>query len=91
MTYVGGAAARHQRRQGQAGRDGRPARIVEQAGYTQVRTLLNSGNVVFEGPKATRPKIAARLEAAIEKGVGFHSRVVVVDGSVMDTVVREQT
>jgi uncharacterized protein (DUF1697 family) len=65
--------------------------IVEQAGYTKVRTLLNSGNVVFEGPKGDAARIASRLEAAIEKGVGFHSRVVVVDGSVMDTVVREQT
>ena len=65
--------------------------IVEQAGYTKVRTLLNSGNVVFEGPKGDPAQVASRLEAAIEAGVGFHSRVVVVDGPVMDTVVKEQT
>lgn len=65
--------------------------IVEEAGYTRVRTLLNSGNVVFDGRTGEAARVAARLESAIEARVGFHSRVVVVDGAVMDTVVSEQT
>lgn len=65
--------------------------IVQQAGYTKVRTLLNSGNVVFEGPTGECGPVAERLEAAVEARAGFHSRVVVVDGAAMATVVREQT
>ena len=65
--------------------------LVEAEGFTNPRTLLNSGNVVFAGAKQPFPRIAARLEGAIEKRVGFRPHVVVVDGAWMDTVVRENT
>jgi uncharacterized protein (DUF1697 family) len=40
------------------------------------KTYIQSGNVVFDCPKASVPKLAARIEAAIEKRLGFHSAVV---------------
>lgn len=66
-------------------------RLVEEAGYTDVRTLLNSGNVVFRGPRAEAARVAARLETAIEAMVGFHAHVVVLDAAELDTVVRQHT
>ena len=63
--------------------------LVEDAGFTQVRTLLNSGNVVFAGAKHPFPKLAARLETAIETRVGFRPHVVVVDAAWVDVVVQE--
>jgi len=65
--------------------------LVEEAGFTRVRTLLNSGNVVFAGASAAPEKVAARLEKAIEARVGFFSHVVVLDATAIDTVVMEHT
>ena len=63
--------------------------LVEEAGFAQARTLLNSGNVVFAGAKHPFPKLAARLETAIETRVGFRPHVVVVDATWVDVVVQE--
>jgi uncharacterized protein (DUF1697 family) len=43
---------------------------------TDPKTYIQSGNVVFGCPKSSSPKLAARIEAAIEKRLGFHSAVV---------------
>jgi len=65
--------------------------LVEAEGFSGARTLLNSGNVVFSGAKHPFPKLAGRLEAAIEARVGFRPHVVVVDAAWVDTVIRENT
>ena len=65
--------------------------LVEDAGYTQARTLLNSGNVVFSGPATAPERIAAPLEKAIVARVGFHSHVIVLDAAAIDAVVSEHT
>lgn len=62
--------------------------IVESLGYKDVRTLLNSGNVVFEGPSAAPAAIAARIERAFQARVGFASRVTVLEGSELEAVVK---
>jgi uncharacterized protein (DUF1697 family) len=41
------------------------------------QTYLQSGNVVFETPEQDPLKLAARLESAIEKKMGFHSDVLI--------------
>ncbi|HTV01006.1 MAG TPA: DUF1697 domain-containing protein, partial [Luteitalea sp.] len=64
-------------------------RLVEEAGFEAPRTLLNSGNVVFDGPEQAPATIATKLEAAIEAAVGFRSNVIVVTADLVDTVVRE--
>ena len=45
-------------------------RAFEKGGFTDVKTLLSSGNVVFDGPKMSAPAIEKKVEAAIEKGLG---------------------
>jgi uncharacterized protein (DUF1697 family) len=43
---------------------------LEDAGFTDVRTLLSSGNVVFAGRRTTDVAIEKKIEAALEKHVG---------------------
>lgn len=65
--------------------------LVEEAGFTGARTLLNSGNVVFDGTRTTAARVARRLEAAIEARAGFAVHVVVLAAEDLEIVVREQT
>lgn len=53
-------------------------RLFEDLGYDDVRTLLNSGNVVFTARKAASPDHAARVQKAIADRLGIQSRVVVL-------------
>lgn len=52
--------------------------LVEGLGYGDVRTLLNSGNVVFTVPKAARGDAASRIEKAVASRLGVVSRVTVL-------------
>lgn len=56
--------------------------LCERLGYREVRTLLNSGNVVFDvGPGADAAKAAGpRLETAIAAELGVDARVLVLKG-----------
>jgi uncharacterized protein (DUF1697 family) len=45
--------------------------LVTKLGFSDVKTLLQSGNVVFRGPAKTPAKVEAQLEAAFEKRLGF--------------------
>jgi uncharacterized protein (DUF1697 family) len=45
-------------------------RAFELAGFTDVRTLLSSGNVLFSASTAKETTLARRAEAAMEKHVG---------------------
>ena len=45
-------------------------KAFENAGFTDVKTLLASGNVTFDGPKTAIPALEKRVEAAIEKELG---------------------
>jgi uncharacterized protein (DUF1697 family) len=45
-------------------------RAFEAAGFTDVRTLLSSGNVVFSGRQTSETVIVRAVEAAIEKDTG---------------------
>lgn len=49
--------------------------VVEGLGYRDVRTLLNSGNVVFTAPKTPPATAAARIEEALAERLGVASRV----------------
>src|ERR1700687_2414112 len=52
--------------------------LVENLGYGDVRTLLNSGNVVFTTPRAAPGDAAARIEKALATVLGVSARVTVV-------------
>jgi uncharacterized protein (DUF1697 family) len=43
---------------------------LETVGFTEVKTLLSSGNVVFATRRATEAAVARKVEAAIEQHVG---------------------
>jgi uncharacterized protein (DUF1697 family) len=46
-------------------------------GFENVKTYINSGNVVFETAKSDNRKLAAKIEAAIEKEFGLNIRTMV--------------
>jgi len=52
--------------------------LVAKLGYGDVRTLLNSGNIVFTGPGASAEDAAARIEAALSRRLGVSARVTVL-------------
>lgn len=55
--------------------------LVEGLGYGDVRTLLNSGNVVFTASGAKAKGAAGRIEKAIAAKLGVVSRVCVLDAA----------
>ena len=52
--------------------------MIAGLGFSDVKTLLQSGNVVFRGPARAPARLEAQLEAALEKRLGmkvdFHVR-----------------
>lgn len=50
---------------------------LEGIGLKDVRTYIQSGNVVFSSPKAA-PRLAVEIERCIEKKFGFHSNTFVL-------------
>lgn len=62
--------------------------LVERVGYTDVRTHLNSGNVVFSGPSGENRRIAAEIEDAIRKELGMDVPVVVRSANEIREIVK---
>ncbi len=52
--------------------------LVEALGYRDVRTLLNSGNVVFTAPGVAPAEAAVGIERAVAERTGVAARVLVV-------------
>jgi len=63
--------------------------LVEALGYLDVRTLLNSGNVVFSSRRAVPADAAARIEAALVAAVGVSSRITLLSSEDLAQIVRE--
>jgi uncharacterized protein (DUF1697 family) len=63
--------------------------LIEKLGYLEVRTLLNSGNVVFGAPASVRGDHARRIEEGIAGTLGFSSRVTVLSAAEVSRVIRE--
>jgi len=59
---------------------------VEGAGCTDVVTYLNTGNVVFTTPRASRGDLEARLQQAIAAAVGFDIPVLVRTVAELETL-----
>jgi uncharacterized protein (DUF1697 family) len=62
--------------------------LVADLGYLEVRTLLNSGNVVFTVPRGARGDPAGRIEKAIAAELGVVSRVTVLTAAELAAIVR---
>lgn len=63
--------------------------IVEDLGYDEVRTLLNSGNVVFQGKSTGTVRIASSIEKALAKQLRLSSKVTVVGADELAAIVKE--
>jgi uncharacterized protein (DUF1697 family) len=64
-------------------------KLVEKLGFGDVRTLLNSGNVIFTSRKASPGDAAARIEKAMLECTGVSARVVVVTAEEIAAAVAE--
>jgi uncharacterized protein (DUF1697 family) len=64
--------------------------LLEALGFENVRTLLNSGNVVFSSAKAVPvTELATHIETAFEKEFGFRSRLTILSAEELAQVVEE--
>ena len=63
--------------------------LVEGLGYGDVRTLLNSGNVVFTVPASAPKGPAARIEKAMTARLGVSARVTVLTAAELAAVVAD--
>ena len=61
--------------------------LLESLGYTEVRTLLNSGNVVFTSRAGSTSGHAKTIQAAIAKELGVSCLVIVKSAQEMAAVV----
>lgn len=52
-------------------------KCLEKAGFAEVQTYIQSGNVLFAGPKTETGRMAGKIEAAIEKKFAMKVGVVV--------------
>jgi uncharacterized protein (DUF1697 family) len=55
------------------------AAFFAQLGFSDVKTYVQSGNVVFRAEGADTGTLTSKIEAAFEKKWGFHSRIMVRD------------
>lgn len=62
--------------------------VVEGMGFTEVKTILASGNVVFEAGDAKPEAVERGLHAALEKSTGLKSEVFVRNRAEIDAVVK---
>ena len=61
--------------------------VVENLGYSDVKTVLATGNIVFSARK-TAADPGTRIERALEAQLGLKSAVVAVERDVFDRVIR---
>jgi uncharacterized protein (DUF1697 family) len=61
--------------------------LLEGLGYGDVKTLLNSGNAVFDAPDGAPARHAARIRAAVLEDLGVDSLVIVKSAAEIAAVV----
>jgi len=64
-------------------------KLIEDLGYTEVRSVLNSGNVVFSGPSRPQPAVAAEIEETLVLKLGVAARTLVLDGTELESIVAD--
>ena len=65
--------------------------LLEKLGYTDVRTLLNSGNAVFSAASATPARLAEAIRAAVAKQLGVDALVLVKRAQDIAAIVEDRT
>ena len=61
--------------------------LVEDLGYSDVHTLLNSGNIVFTAADDSAVNSAARIEEALSTRLGVSAKVIVLTAVELATIV----
>ncbi len=64
-------------------------RLFEDLGYRDVRTLLNSGNVVFTSDRAVPATAAARIEKKLAAELGVSARITLLTAAELAAAVAE--
>jgi uncharacterized protein (DUF1697 family) len=66
--------------------------LLEALGFSEVRTLLNSGNAVFTTPRARKPELIAKaIHDAVAERFGFAVDIIVKSKEDVDQVVAGNT
>jgi uncharacterized protein (DUF1697 family) len=63
--------------------------LFVELGHQDVRTLLNSGNVLFKCARPNTGKLASAIQSAIEDAHGFSAAVTVVTAADLAAIVRD--
>lgn len=63
--------------------------LVEDLGYRDVRTLLNSGNVIFDAPDMDTFNSAIRIKEALVDRLGISAEVIVLTAEEIATIVND--
>lgn len=64
-------------------------RVFEDLGLADVRSYINSGNIIFDAPAGSRTKLGARIEAGIERRFALRPMVVLSTTAEMRALVAE--
>lgn len=65
--------------------------LLEELGYSDVHTILNSGNAAFVSEDTDTVNSALRIEDAINKRVGFSAKVMVFTEEELNDIVSDNT
>src|SRR3979490_464533 len=57
-------------------------------GMSEVRTYINSGNIIFSTRASDTPQLTARIEKALEQHTGMGIKVLVMDHNPLKTMAR---
>jgi len=63
--------------------------LFEGLGHRRVRTLLNSGNVLFQCARPNEAKLKLAIERALEQSHGFAAAVTVITAATLAAIVRD--
>jgi uncharacterized protein (DUF1697 family) len=62
-------------------------KLIGDLGYSEVRSVLNSGNVIFTGPVRAQEHVAAAIEEALVLKLGVAARTLVLDSDELGTII----
>jgi uncharacterized protein (DUF1697 family) len=64
-------------------------RALETAGFSEVKTYINSGNIVFASDSSDSAQLGKKIESVIERTFGFHVDAVVITKHEWTAIVRQ--
>jgi uncharacterized protein (DUF1697 family) len=62
-------------------------KLVGDLGYTEVRSVLNSGNLIFSGSPRPQDEVASQIEDTLVLKLGVAARVLVLDAGELAAII----